>query len=583
MNDVYVPLAPGTAMPVIPEPLPRRLGPPGPSVRTRHLQSNFALGGARSYLARDAAPSRLVRRGNRVFLLHANTLHSFELDEHAGTLGHRSRLSLGPAHYPPTVSHVPAPPASHAAGAHTITYADGALSGLMIADYLFVQSTGLIVLGSRQDTQAIEVARIAVDAQGALRRTRSDLIHLMRAEWDGYRADLVDGALVIYFRHGLQGEAYTLPSIGQARGSEPPRTLLHGRDVHHPLFHAEETYLHTLLRCDVSAQVLDCRARAIPAPSATDFTMTRDAAYVWLVASRGEPQPPAGVFVYRMPFDGTEPTAVRTREPFSLLARTMQVRDGHLHALLPDGPRGGVVLLRLPLAHFSGRATQLSGSVYRHVEGLLAEQLEHAKVELVAQHWLLHEDDPRVAGDLRPGSITPSLHAVPLASARAHPIALGHAAHFVSARGAHAAVVGTDSWNLHTSLIAAGQGAAGVVAKHVFRDAVRHLAGYGPAHVLDAVDDGRWLLLQTSALAQTRPAADMLLPLHWRAGGAHVEAPADAAEWSVAFAPQRDAQPFGIDVLTLASDLTVLRMQDELLVHRFTPNPRLSQRIPLHP
>jgi hypothetical protein len=90
------------------------------------------LGRITSYVTWPEAPTRLVRRGDQVFLLYANQLLGFAVSPETGTLEARPALTLGPP-YP-----LPKPPDQPGPDRRVYPpYATDVLSGVVIFDYLF--------------------------------------------------------------------------------------------------------------------------------------------------------------------------------------------------------------------------------------------------------------------------------------------------------------------------------------------------------------------------------------------------------------------------------------------------------------
>jgi hypothetical protein len=458
---------------------------------------------------------------------------------------------------------------------------------VVIFDYLFVHDDALIAVGSRQDTAAIELLRVSIGAQGQLTPASSRLVHVTRADVDGYRARLVAGALLLYFRDqplisdpvtASQSLVYTLPALGDAAQRAPTRPLLRASDVHQPLAHTDETYLHTLVRCDLTARDFDCRARALAAPSATMLEFAEDALYLWIVAWRREGLPTTDSFLYRMPFDGTEPGAVRVRPPPHGRKDLLRATRGHLLASLSGTSRDQLALADIPSELFTTRAVSLPNSQVRLVRDLRPGPLERADVMLAGNTLLWGTRAWSIVGDLQPRLFLPTLEVVPLSGGSTRVAELGHAATHVAEVDDHALIIGSDKWNLHMSLLALS-GEPRVLAKHVERDAARTLRRFGAVETLADVGDGHWFAAQIAReTGGALEPAEALLPLHWTPGAAQLEALPD---WSVPVATRPHFQPVGRELLGVTADLVLVRMQDQLLAVRFDPSPRIAQRIPL--
>ncbi len=123
---------------------------------------------------------------------------------------------------------------------------------------------------------------------------------------------------------------------------------------------ADDIALHTVTVCDLTRSDLGCEASVIVGPSGRTFYVSPQAVYVW--ASSWARNRDQGAMLYRMPLDGSAPSAVGVTgspvDQFSFLES-----DGQLNVLvrseaygdgmwLPEIAGGQAALLRIPVTAF---------------------------------------------------------------------------------------------------------------------------------------------------------------------------------------------------------------------------------------
>ncbi len=543
-------------VPSLPLVLPRRL-----QVRTvANKRPIGGLLGVRSYGPWPDPLSRLVQQGDWIYTLHANRVVSFQLD--GRELHMRSSVTLG--------APIPSPRIEPGLGSLAVPkYAEGAFDGVAVYDNLFVSEGALVVVGNRQDIWALEIIRFAIEPNGELRRTDSKLVHYSGQEIDGYRARLAGDTLLIYFRDNLfhaQPSVYTLPSLDAAGD------LLRGSAVYRPLVHADAPRMHTLLRCRLRTPTLSCSARALLGPNHASVLLASDALYLWLVGWRHEGMPIDGSFVYRVPLDGSAPGGVRVRgHPH--WSTPMHVTAEALHAVVEGKSSGELELLRLPFAMFSPEVPAAPASHYRRVRDP-SGQLDADATTFIDNHMLWATRGGGDGYSMRYGAAQ-TMQVVPLDGGAATEVPLAHAATFVTELAGHALVAGTDSWNLHLSVIELQPGPPRVVAKHVVRDAVRDLASHGAASSLLSIGGTHWLTLDIAPNAGSQQSR---LPLRWTPPSTLMQ---PEATLPLPFATRSPQQPSTTQTIQLDPTTFAVRTPDQLRTYTITPHPALLQSLGL--
>ncbi len=232
--------------------------------------------------------------------------------------------------------------------------------------------------------------------------------------------------------------------------------------------------LHTVTSCELSRpEAVQCEASAVLGPPGRVFYVSATGVYVWTTESSrrqgwGLPPPVTGPgamarsAVFRLPLDGSAPTALKTTgSPVDALS-FLEDDSGHLNVLLRSGAHGdamwqaergtgALALLRVPVASFGdGRGAAPRGA-YRPLPSLPGHALHNRYVG----DWLLvGAGGAGAAGEPLLGL----RYAAPGADrGAARRIALPHGVERIEALGRHALIVGRQGRDLHfTSLRLSG-------------------------------------------------------------------------------------------------------------------------------
>jgi hypothetical protein len=273
-------------------------------------------------------------------------------------------------------------------------YAPGFTRGTWY-DEMLVYGRRIVVVGYSYDVSATEVGLFRLGEDGRI--THEGTHFLSSNDYyssRNYASRLVGGTLIFYMPYYLGSGDVELPSSRRwLRRDETTgwRPMLSRLEVFKPVQPALWPALHTVVRCDLDSPDFTCTARALVAPAARTFYVSRDAVYLWVTPGyerwtvEGEPRDPnlpQDAVVYRLPLDGGEPGALRARggpvDQFSLRENA----DGHLDVLLAAmgrgdamfGPeitrgQGDFALLRAPLSDFTAELARLQPSRFTRLPG----------------------------------------------------------------------------------------------------------------------------------------------------------------------------------------------------------------------
>ena len=222
--------------------------------------------------------------------------------------------------------------------------------------------------------------------------------------------------------------------------------------------------LHSVSVCDLAGAEMDCQSTAVLAPPGRVFYVSANSVYVWTTARRRGPLAQAtGSAVFRIPLDGSAPSALKAAgspiDQFSFL----EGEDGYLNVLLRANGRGDgmwaaevnggdMALLRVALSEFSdGRDSAAPGNYHA-----LPRAAGGALQSRYVGNYLLYGAG---AGWYRPKTVSRGqVYAVNYAgenggAPQAYEVPLVHGVDRIEALGANAVVVGSDGRDLHfTSL-----------------------------------------------------------------------------------------------------------------------------------
>jgi hypothetical protein len=222
--------------------------------------------------------------------------------------------------------------------------------------------------------------------------------------------------------------------------------------------------LHTVAVCDLAKPDLDCTSTAVLGPPGRVFYVSGSSVFVWTTASRGQGAVRAEVSaVFRLPLDGSAPTALKTTgspiDQFSFL----EGEDGFLNVLVRSNGRGDgmwaaernagqLALLRVSLSSFSDGKDSAARSAYRALPTPRGGTLQNRYVG----SYLIYGSGtgwrrPHTIANLQAYAVRYAIDTGP------QELALGHGVDRIEALDKNAVVIGTDGRDLHFTSLRLGR------------------------------------------------------------------------------------------------------------------------------
>jgi Beta propeller domain len=356
-------------------------------------------------------------------------------------------------------------------------------------DELLISGDRVIVIGYSYRRGGTEVGLFAIDGKGGLRHLSTS--HLRSYDYyssRNYASRLVGGKLVYYTALPLQfgGDPWAqLPALREWRpGSQNEfERIVTPRRVYRPARSlAGSQYLtqHTITTCNVGGTRLECEATVVLGPYSRVFYVSPASVYVWTAEWPWNSWPghllPA--VLYRLPLDGSEPTALSVAgspvDQFSFL----ESEDKHLNVLVRAdaagdamwsaewtgyGPIDSMALLRVPLDRFDDGRAQARQEWYR---GLPAPPPGTFHNRFVGDHLLYGAG----SGWGMPKGDSATAFVVRYRGGDVARLGLSHGVDRIEVMGEDAVIVGQSGANLHFTGVRLG-GRPSTVQHYVLENA----------------------------------------------------------------------------------------------------------------
>jgi Beta propeller domain len=341
-------------------------------------------------------------------------------------------------------------------------------------DEMLVSDNTVVVLGYSYERGGTEIGLFHINDAGHLRYRST--YHLRSNDYyssRNYASRLIGSKLVFYTPLDLSPDVDNpfeeFPALRKwhknAKESEFRRIVAATR-VYRPersVSADNGLALHTVTVCDLAQDELGCVGTAVIGPPGRVFYVSPESVYVWVSDwDYGESKARASSMLYRMPLDGSGPSALGVSgspvDQFSFLAS----EDSHLNVLVRsdsvgDGmwdaevAAGDVALMRVPLHSFSDGSEDAPKSSYRELPKPAGDTFQN---RFVGDYLLYGTGSgwgtPEKANES-------SLYTVRWAGGQTAELKLAHGVDRIEAMGTGAVVIGTDGENLHFTGVRLGE------------------------------------------------------------------------------------------------------------------------------
>lgn len=333
-------------------------------------------------------------------------------------------------------------------------------------DEMLVSKDSVVVIGYSYERGGTEVGLFHVDRDGKLTyrstyQLRSNDYYSSR----NYASRLIGNKLIFYSPLYLNASGadpfQSFPAVRRwhkgATASEFKR-IVSATQVYKPepaLQSFSDTALHTVTVCDLASADFECKATSLMGPAVRVFYVSPSAVYIWATNWRNQGNQARGQsMVYRMPLDGSAPSALKAWgtpvDQFSFL----ESEDGYLNVLVRSEPSsdgmwgaeaaaGSVALMRVPLDSFSDGSAAVPMSSCRKLPRPNGYTFQNRFVG----NYLLYGTGSGWWDTQK--SERSRLYVVRWAGGDVYNVALNHGTDRIEALGSDAVVVGTDGKDLH--------------------------------------------------------------------------------------------------------------------------------------
>lgn len=343
-------------------------------------------------------------------------------------------------------------------------------------DELLISKNTVVVIGYSYERGGTEIGLFNIDDAGRLRYQSTH--HLKSNDYyssRNYASRLIGNKLIfytpLYLWPGSEDPFESFPAVRKwHKGAKETefRRIVSATRVYRPERRpnaANGLALHTVTVCDLSGGGFSCEATAVVDAPGRVFYVSPESVYVWTTDGarrRSGEQQRESSMLYRMPLDGSGPSALQVSgspvDQFSFL----ESEDSHLNVLVRsesagDGmwgaevAAGDVALMRVPLGSFSDGSEAAHSSNYRELpkpEGYTFQN------RFVGDFLLYGTGSGWGAPEKRERS---NFYAVRWAGAETTELQLPHGVDRIEAMGQDAVVVGTDGSDLHFTGVRLGQ------------------------------------------------------------------------------------------------------------------------------
>ncbi len=338
-------------------------------------------------------------------------------------------------------------------------------------DEMLITGNTVVVIGYSYERGGTEVGLFNITDEGQL--TYRSTYHLRSNDYyssRNYASRLIGSKLIFYAPQYLYADAedpfQSFPAVRRwhkgANTNEFQRIVPATR-VYRPEADFTNGFgmaLHTVTVCDLANGGFDCQATAVLGPPGHVFYVSPDSVFVW-ASTWGLERSQS--LLFRMPLDGSGPSALRVSgspvDQFSFL----QSDDQHLNVLVRSDAKGDgmwraevaegdVALLRIPITNFSDGSDFVPVSNYR----ALPKPEGYAFQNRFVGGYLIYGTG-NGWGPPKKNQDQSNLFVVDWKRGDSHQMKLPHGVERIEQMGSDAVIVGTDGTDLHFSSLRLGQ------------------------------------------------------------------------------------------------------------------------------
>jgi len=342
-------------------------------------------------------------------------------------------------------------------------------------DEMLVSGDTVVVIGYSYERGGTEVGLFNITESGEL--SYRSTYHLRSNDYyssRNYASRLIGNKLIFYapqyLYFGAEDPFSSFPAVRKWHKDAKPdefKRIVSATRVYRPegqLDPEADAALHTVTVCDLSNGGFDCQATSVLGPAGRVFYVSPDSVYVWASSWARRGRNESSSILFRMPLDGTGPSALRVSgspvDQFSFL----QSEDQHLNVLVRsessgDGmwgaevAEGDVALMRIPIMNFSDGSEVVPSSNYRRLPKPEGYTFQNRFV----QDYLIYGTGSGWGYPQKKDDDKSNLFVVNWAQGNSHQLALPHGVDRIEQMGRDAVIIGTDGKDLHFTSLRLGQ------------------------------------------------------------------------------------------------------------------------------
>ncbi len=330
-------------------------------------------------------------------------------------------------------------------------------------DEMLISGNNVVVIGYSYERGGTEVGLFDIADDGKL--SYRSTYHLRSNDYyssRNYASRLIGSKLIFYAPQylypGAEDPFQSFPAVRKwHKGATPQefQRITPATRVYRPAMETTRSYvtaLHTVTVCDLANGGFNCQATAVIGPPGHVFYVSPDSVFVW--ASSWGRETANQSLLFRMPLDGSGPSALRVSgspvDQFSFL----QSDDQHLNVLVRANGKGDgmwraevaageVALMRIPVTSFSDGSDIVPSSNYRQLpkpEGYTFQN------RFVGGHLIYGTGSGWGSPNQNPDQW--NLFVVDWKRGDSHQLKVSHGVDRIEQMGSDAVIVGTDGKNL---------------------------------------------------------------------------------------------------------------------------------------